>query len=592
MKPRLMPPRYLRRARQRGVVAVMSVIWLMVALIGLMALDIANIFWQRREMQRLADTAALAAGQMIGAGCDIARSNATGATRNSGSGLANLKASDTLTIDCGHWDPRNPPGGGSSGSPYFVPNAAPLNAVNVNVARTVPFLFAFQWNTPSRVVSANATAASPDMNSFSIGTGVFNMSDSAPVNRLLNGLLGTTLNLNLASYQGLATSKVKLADLIGVGPINAGTLDELLEQQVTLKNFVLTAANALNATDTANAVLLQGIAANIKPLTVRLGDLIDLSTATPSAASLASLNVFDTVLGAAQIANQANFVDLGTMVNLPNVASVGVKLAVIEPPKIAVGPVGTVAHSAQVRALLEIKALNITLPNVATATVLNLPVYLEAASGTATLETLNCTPARANASVKLAVETGLLSTCLTGITPSSMSGAGMSNAAICSQAAPVTNVAIGLTLPLLGTVPVADVGVSALVPLKATSATSQDITFGSGGVPGSAITDSWVTVNQNGVGTALSTLVTTLVAQTALTPHVDLLGGLVSLSALTAPLSSLTGSIRTQLGTVVGALAGPLDNTVSPLLHMLGVDVGYSQIHQMSMRCGDVQLVY
>lgn len=572
-----------RRARpcgrsQRGVVAVISVIWVMVALIGLMALDIGNVFWQRRDMQRLADTAALSAGQMIGGGCATAQAHGIGSVRDAGAGTVNLKPADTLVIDCGHWDPTKPALPGPT--PYFTASVTPYNAVNVNVSRTVPFLFAFNWNSPSRIVSAHATAASPDMNAFSIGTGLLNVSDASPVNQLLNGLLGTSLALDVASYQGLAGADIKLADLLTASPLQFGTMDALLDSKVKLKDFVLTAATALSTTDTVKANVLYGIAANIKSLDVSLGDLIDLSTATPGAASQASVNVMDLLVGAAQVANKSSFVDLGTSINTP-LASVGVKVAIIEPPRIAIGPVGTSAHSAQMRVLLDIKALNVNL-GLASLAVLNLPIYIEGASGTAKLKSMSCAPARADASLTMDVETGLLSTCISGAAASSMPTG--SNSSFCSTPATVT----ALTVPviLLG-----DVGVTinATVPVKASSSVRHDVVFGAGGAPGSTVSNSYQVVNQNVVGTALSGLVGTLITESTLTPVVKL-GPIV----ITTPpaVSSLLTNVKSALTSTLAAITPQLDALIAPLLRTLGVDIGYSQIHQMSMRCGDVQLVY
>lgn len=576
-----------RSARERGAVAVMSVLWISVALIGLMALDIGNLFWQRREMQRAADTAALAGGQMVGLGCDAARMHAEGNARNSGTGRANLTTADAIDVRCGNWDPARAPSGES---PYFEAGTAPLNAVAVSVSRTVPLLFAISWNSPNRVVSARATAYAPDINVFSIGTGLLNLSDASPVNRLLNGLLGTTIDLDLVSFQGLSTAQLKLASLIGVAPLNAGNVQELLDTQVQLRDFVLASATALSQTDPVNANLLQTIAVGIKPLQMRLGDLLEFKSPTAAAAAQANVGVLDLLVGAAQLSNGKNFVDLGTMINLPGLASVDVKLAVIEPPRIAVGPVGTVARSAQVKAMVVVKALNVSLPNVLTLNALNLPIYIESASGTSTLENVSCADRRADASVRMEAETAIVSTCLSGMAATDLPTSGPTSA-VCAQSAPITSLQLGLPVPLLGTVPVADVSLGVSIPIKASTRTTQDLTFGNGGPPGSDVVNSWQQINQNGLGTALSNLVTTLVAESTITPKVTLLG-ILPLAPLLGPLTTLTDAVRSRLGTVVGLLAAPLDATVSPLLRMLGIELGYSTVKQISMRCGDVQLVH
>jgi uncharacterized membrane protein len=41
-------------------VATLGALWLMIAVICLATIDIGNVFWQKRELQKIADLAALA----------------------------------------------------------------------------------------------------------------------------------------------------------------------------------------------------------------------------------------------------------------------------------------------------------------------------------------------------------------------------------------------------------------------------------------------------------------------------------------------------------------------------------------------------
>ena len=49
-----------RTRRQSGAVAMLGALWLMIAVICLATIDIGNVFWQKRELQKIADLAALA----------------------------------------------------------------------------------------------------------------------------------------------------------------------------------------------------------------------------------------------------------------------------------------------------------------------------------------------------------------------------------------------------------------------------------------------------------------------------------------------------------------------------------------------------
>ncbi|PRG45887.1 hypothetical protein C6T63_29395 [Burkholderia multivorans] len=48
------------KSRQRGSVAVMAAIWVMIAIVVLGAIDVGNLYFQRRNLQRIADMAAIA----------------------------------------------------------------------------------------------------------------------------------------------------------------------------------------------------------------------------------------------------------------------------------------------------------------------------------------------------------------------------------------------------------------------------------------------------------------------------------------------------------------------------------------------------
>lgn len=67
--------------RQRGSVVVMASVWILLSMVILGSLDIGNVFFTRRDMQRVADLAALAAVQKLDDTCanvtSVATSNAS-----------------------------------------------------------------------------------------------------------------------------------------------------------------------------------------------------------------------------------------------------------------------------------------------------------------------------------------------------------------------------------------------------------------------------------------------------------------------------------------------------------------------------------
>ena len=124
-----------RTRRQSGAVAMLGALWLMVAVICLATIDIGNVFWQKRELQKIADLAALAGAQ--GETPAVCQANATRIATLNGMTGAPL-------VECGNWTPS--PGVADTRT-YFVNGASPLNASRVTVARTVPYLFLFSATT-------------------------------------------------------------------------------------------------------------------------------------------------------------------------------------------------------------------------------------------------------------------------------------------------------------------------------------------------------------------------------------------------------------------------------------------------------------
>jgi Predicted membrane protein len=199
-------------------------------------------------------------------------------------------------------------------------------------------------------------------------------------------------------YQGLADANLRLLDLIEASA-DIGTVNELLDAEMRLADFVLLTAEALsNQPDAPVATVetLRAIRAGIDgDLMFKLGDLLDITTANPEAAADTSLNVFDLLVMSAQVANGKNAVAIPKLsVDIPNVAGISATLYLIEPPQIAIGPAGkdadgdwkTEVKTAQVKLGVHMDLANLPL-GVATA---GLDLYVEAAQTTAWLDSIQC----------------------------------------------------------------------------------------------------------------------------------------------------------------------------------------------------------
>lgn len=173
--------------------------------------------------------------------------------------------------------------------------------------------------------------------------------------------LGT---VDVLSWQGIVSAQLTLLDLLEVNQLGIGSVDELLETQLTAAQVVGLTAAALNRDgllDTAAQAALGEVVTASGSLgsgtpTVRLRDLVDVAAA-PGAALLTTVNAFDLIAGSVAIANGGHFADVQLPVNvdLPvvgNISDVTVNASVISPPKQVCVPVGSSATTSNVHVQL------------------------------------------------------------------------------------------------------------------------------------------------------------------------------------------------------------------------------------------------
>ncbi|MFM0242694.1 TadG family pilus assembly protein [Paraburkholderia phytofirmans] len=569
--------------RQHGAVAVVAVIWLSVAIAALGALDVGNVFFARRQLQRTADLAALAAVQMIGStgGCATAT---TAAQQNAAANGFTAGGTTSINTTCGRWD--------TSKSTYFGTSGNPLNAVQVTTTQVVPYFFL----GPSRNVSATATAFASNIDAFSLGTGIasINTQQSALLNAILGGLLKTSVSLSVGDTQSLATAHIKLQDLMVA--LGASTMQGLLGTTVSFQQLMVAMVTALQAGgDTINASILQKVAVAIPGgQNITIGDggasspgLLALGLANPNAAATATVNAFDALLVAAQIAQRSPD---GTQGNAPviNVAAglagvAGISLQVIHPPVLAVGEGGTLpdgTYRTQARTAVinaSVNLLPISLPTITvggapllavTLSALNTPlvVTVAAAPGSASLSSVDCESSKAATNATIQVTPGIASACVAGD-------------ASCTKPVNI----VSLSAVILGvTIPVGTVGLNPIGPLQLAPGATTPLVFD--GSSGSF--DASKSANSNAIGSDGNVLTSQLLAALPGALQVAPLG--IDLSAVLTPiLSGVTGLLKPVLKPIFQLL----DAVLVPTLSLLGVQVGTATVHNMSLTCGVSQLV-
>ncbi|MGS0894100.1 TadG family pilus assembly protein [Burkholderia stagnalis] len=419
---------------------MLAAIWILVAILVLCSIDIGNLYFQRRDVQRVADMAALAAAQRIDqtdTSCATAKSNAlkSAGANNSNQVSANAPSSghDQVTTTCGRWDPPTATATSLPPPNYYVSptNVFPINAAQVTVTRSMTYFFMGLFTAVGAApptISANATARATNIDSFSVSSGVLSVggscaSGSAPTGSvglldiLLSGLLGSgsQLNLSVGCYNALASANIKLGDLATA--LNVGTPKGLVNTTVKLSDLLNASVAALNANAAANvnvAAANTALSLIINSLNVAIGNTLvtvinpnqagsslaqsgAISLGVPpgqnpgilaNAATQATVDLLDLVMAAAAIANAqsaamvslstSQLAALGFPANLVNL-----QIQILTPPSPAVGEAGklngqyrTQATNGQIGVSLTVGLPQINLLGLFTLGGLNLPLYL------------------------------------------------------------------------------------------------------------------------------------------------------------------------------------------------------------------------
>lgn len=541
--------------RQRGAISILAAIGLAAVLASAtLAVDLGSVFFTQRQLQKTADTAALSAANNPLAATFIAQDTAS----LNGFPLPG-EHGNTLDAVTGVYDFNThsfAPGGASSEQ----------NAVEVTVSTNQPYFFM----PGSRLITATATAARTDVAGLSVGSGLLSIdTDQSPLlNAVLGKLLGTSLQLDAVSYNGLINANVRLLDLVKAQG-SVGTVQELLELELTLREWLELTATALRQTDVANVnasaidaleLLLAAVPGDLR---LKLGDLIDAHLAPGNAAAQVQINVLQLISLSAQVANGKHFLDVPALgIHLPGVLKLDLALSLIEPPSIAIGPAGrdgdgkwrTQAHTAQWRLKIDVLVGELL------GGLVHLPIYLEIAAADAGLESIACAPVRNDSTVNVGATSGILRAYI----------GKASSDAMTNVTSPAT-VEKATILNLLGL-------------LTVTTRVAIDFPGGEGELDFNGPFDSTNTQRISGLSTAglFGSLGDNMVLE------IDgVVGGLLNLLLGKHTLEDVLKSVLALLAPVFGLL----DSLLAPVLGLLGIQLGYADVTAFYLSCGAPQLV-
>ena len=366
------------------------------------AVDEGALYLERREVQHIADLAAIAAAgnpaNPSAAAMAVLASNglaAIPAASPNGEENAGNARRELIEVKTGAYrpDPSVPAG------QRFVAGASPTNAVRVRIVKrgTRHFGYAFTddlWISAAGIASAQSEAA------FSIGTRLARL-DEGILNALLGGLTGSSISLSLMDYNALLDTDVSLLsflDLLATRlSLTAGTYNQLLNVPVSIGQIAQALLQLDSLSVGAKAALgkLTGAGAS---RAVPLSALVSLGAAgaLPRGASLPDeprIGVFELLSALAYVgaSDGKHQVSANIGAAIPGLLSARVTLAIGEPPQGAswftLGPAGAVARTAQTRLLVDV---DVGGPGGLLGTRIRLPVYVELANAEARLDRVSC----------------------------------------------------------------------------------------------------------------------------------------------------------------------------------------------------------
>jgi len=412
-----------------------------------LAVDTGRLWFERRQLQSVADLAALEAARNLGCGGNAGNLVAAAQAAAARNGFAGDLTASPNRIESGGLTTA------ATGLRQFQPGSN-TDVVHVVATKTVPAsLVLGGFFGQDTVISTEATArGEPSHATFAAGSSLLRLNPSGQDANLLNGLLGSllgsSLSLDAVSYKGLANTNVNLAQLVRAKG-DVGSVEELLAADLTAAEIIGLAATAVSQQGTVDASVTGAIGdlqlAAATPTAVRLGQVLDVAVPASDAAAKAGINLLDLVTTTAMVANHQHAVSLPLAINAGSLIQVNALVNVIQPPQIAVGPPGqdaagrwcTQARTAQVSVTATAHS-NLTL--LGTGIALDLGLSTTVAQGEAHLLTLATVPGATQATI--GATPGIAALHLTG---SSGSGTATATASVLGIAIPIN---IGLNLPV------------------------------------------------------------------------------------------------------------------------------------------------
>ncbi|WP_160288138.1 pilus assembly protein TadG-related protein [Pseudomonas knackmussii] len=569
------------RTRQRGAIGIMAAATLLLSLVCLaLVVDTGRLYLEKRKLQRVADMSAMETAAQSGL-CGVQSAGGVQAFAQASAQKNGFPADGTLVATLGdvNFDASNTrrqfsPGGQWNDSVRVVAGRTVASSLILNVASV------FGANVPTTTtLSATAVARREALGGLSAGSGLASVdsSNSALLNLLLGKLLGTTLNLDVLTYQGVAGANITLLSLgqqlqaAGVS-LNLGSVDSLLNANVSVAQLLTAMINAADASQVAgvNTSLLRTALASITVPNAQLTLGSILSVIAPDSARDeamgADVNLGDLLMATAFVANKNHFIDLnGLSVNVGSLVNANLRLWIIQPPQIAIGYPGkdaqgkwrTQASTAQLNAQVSAQV------NLGLATA-DIGLSLALAQGSAALASIQCGGLGKSTTVDVYAQPGIASLSL-GTFKNQANGSG-------------------------GVDPIS-VSVLSSSLLKVDVSAQSQVSNPAGATLSFTVTDPEdLPTDPKRASSALSSSLDNALA--SLASSIDVNVTCLGSAILCLPLNVLLNTLLTTLPGLLRPVVVSLGQAVlDPLLQLLGVDVGNLDVRIIDVQTAGAQLL-
>lgn len=554
---------YFLRDRTGAVSVLTAVSIAMLLTIAAIVIDIGSLYFARRELQSTNDAAALAAVQNPSAATAVAQSVFS---RNGYSAVA-------LTVTTGTYTPDET----LTAEQRFVASDTGINAVKVRANIKQPGYFTALFGMTRLIpLTTQSTAARLPNASFGAGTRLAELNGGI-LNSVLGTLWGSNINLTLIDYQSLVNANVSALPFLNQLATDihvTGTYAQLAGANVTVGQIIqalieASSSGVSSGDNTAALLALKALQTQINSNTsLRVSDIIDLTPlllrtigGIKDDQNGLQLNMMSLLSASARDSAANGTINLGAAVTVPVVnTSVATRIAIgNKMAQVADAQVGDTIHTGQIRMALTVTITSLNL-GVVTANV-QIPLYLEAATGQAELTSMPCVPGGTLA--EIAASSGV----------ATLGFGTVSDNALSNFSVPVTPATAPLvSISLLG-IPIA---VNASGSAGATGSGPATLPFSQSDIDNGTIKSP----------TPNLALFSNLAANTKLSANI-----LGNAGLLTGTLNGLLNTLLSTLTPAVSNVLSLLNAPVNSLLTTLGLQLGTIDVRVFDTKCRTPTLV-